>query len=347
MSWCSLVEIKVGIFKKPKVVKNKDGKWELRNPDRGVNPIYQDSYMSYLNALSPLFEKAQDTCEFEFINTLLRVRELEGPGWDPFENTQRAFECISKLKKRIKDFYTTRHLFLWLYGHIIEASEPYEILANLINVCEGERFCLNNFPNKKRGRYRIPQSPSEKIDKLEQMASKINMSNCIFPLRDVFDRDLRNAIFHSDYSLYKGEVRIRKPTKVYSHDEVMKVLNKGLAYFESFISIFRSYIRSYDKPKVIEVHKGFGGHPNEKAVTIIRKGHGLVGLKDNWTREELRRGHIPFRVGCFYRYEIKILDEDPLLAILPVDRTERANNILKILPKFISRRLAKRLWAKF
>jgi len=234
-----------------------------------------------------------------------------------------------------------------LYGHIVEASEPYEILANLINVCEGGRFHVNNFPNKVGGKYRIPQSPSEKIDKLEEMASKIDMCNCVFPLKDVFDRDLRNAIFHSDYSLYEGEVRIRKPRKLYSHDEIMEIMNKGLAYFNAFVSIFNAYVRSYDEPKVIGVHKDFGGHPNEEAVTIIRKGHGLAGIKDNWTREELKRGHIPFRIGRFSRYETKLLKENRLLATLPASRTERINKILRILPKFISKRIAKRLRAKF
>lgn len=49
--------------------------------------------------------------------------------------------CIAK----IRDFETQRYLFLWLYGHIIEASEPYEIAANLITIIDGERFNINNF----------------------------------------------------------------------------------------------------------------------------------------------------------------------------------------------------------
>ena len=335
----------MNIFRKQQLFRNTNGKWEFKNLSKGINPIYKDSIISYLNAFDPLFEKAKDTCEFEFILTLLRVKGLESPGWDPFENTQEVFKCITKLEKKVTDFYTVRHLFLWLYGHIVEASEPYEVLANLMRVCKGERFCVNNFPGK--GKYQIPPSPSEKIEKLEQMASQINMGNSIFPLKDVFDRDLRNAIFHSDYSLYQGEVRIRRPTKLYSNGEIMKIMNKGLAYFNAFVSIFKGYISSYDEPKVIEVHKDFGGHPNEKAATIIRKGHGLVGIKDSWTEEELRKGYIPFRLGHFYRYEEKMLNEDHLLAILPVNRIEKANNILKVLPKFISRRITKRLRTKF
>jgi hypothetical protein len=91
------------------------------------------------------------------------------------------------------------------------------------------------------------------------------------------------------------------------------------------------------------VPKDFGGHPDEKAVTIVRKGHGLVGIKDNWTMEQLKRGYIPFRIGIFYPYEEKLLSKDPLLATLPLDKVERINAILKILPKFLSKYIVKKL----
>lgn len=332
------------IFKKPAVSTNENGKWVYKKSPRGGSQIYKDLFINYLNALGPLFEKAKNTCEFEFILTLLRVRGLSDPGWDPFESSKQIFKGLSKVEKKINDFYIFRHLNLLLYAHIVEASEPYEILANMIRICEGKRYHIDNFPVK--GKYLRPQSPSEKIRKLESMASNINMIDSVFPLNDVFDRDLRNAIFHSDYSLYQGEVRIRKPTKSYSNHEITNIMNKGLAYFNAFLTLFNGHISSYDKPKIIPVHKDWGGHPDEKAITIVRRKYGLAGIKDNWTREQLRRGYIPFRIGNFHSYELKLLGKDPLLATLPVNRAERINRILKVLPKFVGKYVVKKLQDK-
>lgn len=326
-----------------KVQRKDDGSWEYKTKPKATNNIYSDTIIYYLNAFDALFEKAKQACEFEFILTLLRVRGLQDAGWDPFENTQEAFSCISKIKGKVRDFKTSRHLFLWLYGHIVEASEPYEILANLINISSGDRFRMSNFPDKPRGRYSIPQSPSEKIQKLEETASLISMERTVFPLTDAFDRDLRNAIFHADYSLYVGEVRIKKPVKSYSNEEITTILNKGLAYFQAFVSMFNSYIHSYDEPKIIPVHPEFATRPNHKAITIIREGYGLIGMQDYFENEQDRIGESPFRLGHFLDYETELLKRQPTLCVMPRNKIERINKTLRLLPKFLSSRIVKRL----
>jgi hypothetical protein len=304
--------------------------------------------LNYINSFSPLFDKAKIKSEFEFILTLLRFRGLQDPGWDPWENTIKTFNNLMRLLKRIKEFETKRHLSLWLYCHIVEASEPYEIIANLINIIDDGRFKISNFPDKQRGNYKIPQYPSEKINKLVKMSEKINMSDSVFPFKDIFDKELRNAISHSDYSLYKGEVRInKKDLKIYKHEEIQALINKAIAYFDAIKFLISLHIHSYQKPKVIPVHSEFSQDPQEKAITIIRKDYGLVGIKDNWTEEELKRGKIPFRIGRFHKYELELLNKDQFLTILPKDKIKRINNILKILPKFISRYIVKKLQDKF
>lgn len=326
-----------------KVQRKDDGNWEYKTKPKVANNTYSDTIIYYLNTFDALFEKAKQACEFEFILTLLRVKGLQGAGWDPFENTQEAFSCIWKLVGKIRDFKTSRHLFLWLYGHIVEASEPYEILANLINISSGGRFLISNFPDKPRGRYSISQSPSEKIQKLKETASKIGMEGTILPLMDAFDRDLRNAIFHADYSLYEGELRIKKPGKSYSNEEITAILNKGLAYYQAFVNMFNSYIHSYNEPKIIPVHPEFATRPNHKAIVIIRQGYGLIGMQDYFENEQDRIGESPFRLGHFLDYESELLKMKPTLCVMPRNRIERINKTLRVLPKFLSSRIVKRL----
>lgn len=316
--------------------------WEIKGKTKGWNPVYRDSLPKYSRCLGPLFEKARNKSEFEFICTLLRVRGVQDAGWDPWDTFLKIFDSLTRSAKKIRDFQTQRHLFLWLYGHIVEASEPYEIVANLITIIDGGRFNINNFPDTQRGKYKKPQSPSEKIDKLVKIANKINMSDSIFPFQDVFDRELRNAIFHSDYALYRGEVRLPKGYgKVYSHGEIQTLINKALAHLNALKNLISGYIRSCQSPKIIPVHPEFSKVPQEQAITIVRKGYGLVGLKDNWSIDELKRGRIPFRIGRFLKYERNMLDKDPTLAVLPRNRIEKVNKILKILPKFLSRKIVK------
>lgn len=330
------------------IFKNSKGEWEFKTLPKDFNPIYKDSLLSYINSFSSLFDKAKVKSEFEFILTLLRFRGLQDPGWDPWENTIKTFDSLMRLLKIIKEFETKRHLSLWLYCHIVEASEPYEIIANLINIIDDGRFKISNFPDKKRGNYEIPQYPSEKINKLIKMSEKINMSDSVFPFIDIFDRELRNAISHSDYSLYKGEVRInKKDPKIYNHDKIETLINKAIAYFDAIKFLIHIHIQNYKTPKVIPVSPEFSKDPKEKAITIIRKDYGLVGIRDNWNKEELNRGCIPFRIGRFHRYELDLLNNNPFLTILPKDKIKRINNILKILPKFISRYIVKKLQDKF
>lgn len=327
-------------------IKIEDGRCRFK-VSLGLVPVFKESLEGYARALAPLFEKAQKTCEFEFILTLLRVRGIEDAGWDAYENTEKAFNLILGQLKRIKDFETKRHLLLWLYGHTVEASEPYEIVANLINIVKGKRWNMNNFPDRVKGNYRKPLSVAEKIRKLERMAQDINMPEVISPFVDIFDRNLRNAVFHSDYSLFGDEVRIRDPVRVYSNQEITDLFNKAIAHFIVFSELLRAYIASYDKPKIIPVHPEFSRDPKEKTITIIREGYGLVGLKDNWTEDELKRGHIPFRVGRFHRYEMKMLDSDRLLTIIPRDRIRRINAALKLLPNFLRKPIVAKLEKDF
>jgi hypothetical protein len=249
------------------------------------------------------------------------VRGLQDAGWDPYETSLEAISQMRAIHQKIaidetiESFYAARHLRLWIYGHIVEASEPYEMLANLIAISQGETFNTTRFPPR-NGR---PQSPGTKIDQLEQAARAANLLNVVSPLREVWDRDLRNAIFHSDYSLHGGEVRFRKdgrPTK-YEHDEILTLVNHALAYFDALRFLHSHYIGGYPKPKTIPVHPLNAGPPNERAIVMVREGHGAIGLKDAWTPEDLNRGHIPWRYGRFSPEEMKQAGADPTRAFFP------------------------------
>jgi hypothetical protein len=308
---------------------------------KNTHASYLPALEKYLNTIEPFFSLAKQKCEFEFIFSLLRFKGLSGPGWDTFETLQEAHKAFYKISKKFhnNNFIETQYSLL-LYGLILEASELYEILANLINVIDGNRFIVKTYyPDytDDKGKTRS-QSPADKMAQLKKMAKKVKLELDIFD--EFFDNRLRNSIFHSDYTIWGNEVRIMHPRKIYTRDEWHTLINRALAYLGAFTIIHKFHISEYKTPQLVKPHPDFSHDQNEMCITIVRKGHGLIGLKDNFTKEEIKQGHIPHRMGRFMPYEQKLIQKGVYL--LPRNRIERINKISSKLPPFISRFIFKK-----
>jgi hypothetical protein len=124
-------------------------------------------------------------------------------------------------------------------------------------------------------------SPGVKIDRLGRAAKAVGMSDVVTPMQEIWDRDLRNAIFHADYSIYGGEVRFKKNgiPSAYAHDQIMTLVNRALAYFMALRWLRSHHIGSYTEPKEIPVHPLNAAVPNERACN----GSGI--LRSDWTQK--------------------------------------------------------------
>jgi hypothetical protein len=272
-----------------------------------------------LTALDPVFERAQSKNEFEFILSLLAVRGLQDAGWSPYETSLEAIDSMVALHNETSDFKTGRHLKLWIYGHIVEASEPYELVANLFAIIVGGRYRIGNFPAK-RGR---PPSPGQKLEQLEAAAVSVEMPDAIVPLKEVWDRELRNAIFHADYALHGGEVRLPAASQRRTHAELERLMARANAHHDALAQLRKAHIASYREPKLVSAY-GFSPDPNEKGVVLVREGGGLVGVKDAWTAEDLARGAIPWRMALLRPGDAEVLATDPSVSVLPNSRRRDA-----------------------
>jgi hypothetical protein len=288
------------------------GAWE-RLDDRveGENHFYNDALVRYFNYLDPVFAHAREKNHFEFLMTLFRPRGLEDAGWDPFQSTREAMVSVIESHRNIKGS-AQRHLELWLYGHILEASEPYEILANLFAVLDGDTFNTNRFPPHANGR---DKSPGEKIDHLKYLAAKAKLPEACIPLTEIWNKNLRNSIFHADYALYGSEVRTKKPLKIYSHEDIATLSNRAVAYFEVLGNLYDMHIASYKEPSIIHAPEYFSAFP--KAVVLVSEGHGAVGLQAAASTEDIKAGVIVWRLGIFTPAERESLDRDPTRWLLP------------------------------
>jgi hypothetical protein len=130
---------------------DKVGFWKLEasEEEQGLKPDYIEALPRYLNGLDSIFAKAQAQDEAQLILSLLGVRGMQAEGWDPYDTTVDAIAAATRLHNETEDRLAARHLSLWIYGHIVEAAAPYDLLANLANlakVAQGEQARMTWLP---------------------------------------------------------------------------------------------------------------------------------------------------------------------------------------------------------
>ncbi len=314
--------------------REKDGTWTLHiaseEEEKRVgseNPILWEAAPRYMTILDRAFTKAKEKCESEFIFCLLRMKGHD-VGWDPFETTLRGIPEIVDIAKNTTG-EALNHLFLWIYGHILEASEPYELIANLLDVANNETYRTCKFHNKnktKKNPIGTPMTPGEKIAILKSMSKKVGLNDIVLPLEECWNRNLRNAIFHADYSFHKDGISILKPEqRTYPKETVLTLVNRTLAYHYALTSLYEIHISSYKEPEVLMPHIERLDHPDFRFKTIIREGVGIVGLKDNWTEEDFKKGpqhlenggRVTCCIGKISLKEYELLQSNPYIKVLP------------------------------
>lgn len=284
-----------------------------------VSKEYGEAIVKYTNILYPFFEKAQGTNEFDFLLTLWRLRGESDTGWDPYETSIRTIRGTLELANaNVNNFELQINLSLWIYCHIVEASEPYEIITNLINIGEGGRFNRCCYPPKLiSGNREKILYPGDKIDRIKRLAYKNNTQGLDIMYNEVYDRDIRNAVFHSDYAIDKKGFRIMRPAKSISWGDIKKLIERGLAYFESVTNLYYSFIASYSEPVTIPAPDGFSPDTDAKLRIIVREGHGAVGFRTEATQKQIAQGKIIAKGGRYFADELKLLEENPSIDILP------------------------------
>jgi hypothetical protein len=127
--------------------RGEDGVWTLHLEDNEPierNEVHDEALPRYVTAFDGAVTKAEEACESEFVKALLHVGGVQDAGWDPYESTRRAIPAMIRLHEQVPEgpehFETARHLQLWTYAHIIEASEPYSIIADMLDIANGGFF---------------------------------------------------------------------------------------------------------------------------------------------------------------------------------------------------------------
>jgi len=311
---------------------DKDGKWVAKEIPAGTNAHYLSSFLKTLNEIEPIFDKAKKASEFDLILSLLAVRSAQDVGGDAYETIRDLKKSFLQANKSMRyEGDSAGHFTLYLYGLIVEASEYYERLGTILEIANSKPFRANvlTFSTDNNGRI-INLKPTDKIAKLKSLAKQIKTPLTIFD--DFYDNPLRNAVFHCDFTFHDHEVRILNPDRIYNYDEILALFNKAWGYSDAFDFIIDNYRAEYTKPIKISVPSYFGS-PGERAQLIIRRGKGVIGLKNAFSKQELSQGKINWCLSRLLSYEVKLIDNG--IYLLPENRIEKINRIIKMFPKRI------------
>lgn len=232
-------------------------------------------------SLDRLFRRACDADEFEYACALLRVRGMEEPGWDPLEETLTLHADLTGLLAVPLRGDTRIRLALLLWCHLLEAKEVHGVVENMLGIVGGDRFHVRPFDHLRRDK--IPPSARAVVEHVVRHAREVHEPEVADVLDGIFDDQVRNAFFHSDYTLHDGEFRSRGArfhsggvvTPALPIDELITLFDRGLGYLGAFMSVYSGHRRAYSADRVVVGRVG----PDGQRMSVRLLGDPEQGLR--------------------------------------------------------------------
>lgn len=235
---------------------------------------FQGSIGRYAELLSPLFDPTPHMEAhrlFEFVCILVRAGGIHGPDWDPWHESQATLDDLGNLatlelpKPPFADPTRTRvRLTLLSYCHITEMDFPYWLVANLLRLRLGQKYDMAPFRDlyvpigKDKGghvRKLRPPSPRKKIERIKKLAQEVGLPEVGAAFESICDSSIRNAVYHSDYALSEGELRLRSDfrfsqkqgcyTPVVPFEELSDLFRDTFALHTALFSLYERCTKSF------------------------------------------------------------------------------------------------------
>ena len=198
------------------------------------------------------------------------------------------------------------------YCHLTEMDFPYVLIANLLRLRLGQKYDINPFRDlakpiskKKQLVKVIPPSPGSKIVRIKQLADKAGLPDIGICVESIYDNEIRNAVYHSDYALTSSEFRIVAGTRlsmkkkyftsVVEVDELNEIFIDAFALYSALFALYKRCRQSFTDFK--GAFLPFDFHYKGVLQLLFDDDEGLVGFRVYWpnaTIGEYRRG----KAGC-------------------------------------------------
>lgn len=237
--------------------------------------------------IAELFNKAKEVDEFEYCSTLLRVRGIEDHGWDPLlESDQLAQQLMAILNAPIESKFQIR-LSLFLYCHLTEMSDVYNIVGNMLNVIIGERYSMNPFIAQLHTSNKEAKYPTAKAARINEWAEAVDLKIIGTIFEEMLVKEVRNAFYHSDYILTDDSFNIKQGKGVHIENiitskvpfqwlfpRIQLGINTALAVINTTID----HIRSYKTDKIVKGRFAHDGSYIDIQLTT-NENYGLTGFR--------------------------------------------------------------------
>lgn len=230
-----------------------------------------DLYITYYNSVVELFNSAESRDVAQFLLTLMPPpRKLSTPAGGmsyevPNMEIEEAFETHRYLNNAVMDEQldakVRTRLILIVSFHFLEADRWHFILGNILNVIIGRNYVGNLFEGDSLG---------EKINGTRGLLKECQKKRIVLSICDVYShicndniRELRNAFFHSHYTLTpEGNLLItrrlmegHKGIKKYFKFDEIRDIHRAIVTFLTVLAIVIKETRQKFEGKVIDLDK--------------------------------------------------------------------------------------------
>jgi hypothetical protein len=275
---------------------------------------FKDRARHYADVLNPLFDCTpfmKSDRFFEFVCALVRAGGAHGPEWDPWYESQATLDDLGNLAKLdlptaiFPDPNRTRvRLSLLSYCHLTEMDFPYALVANLLRLRLGKKYCMSPFfdlfvPVGKRSAAPLPKlmppSPGKKIARINKYAEEAKFPEVGQAFKSIYDRVIRNAIYHSDYTLSNGELRLLTDfhlskdkghlTPVVEWEQLSELFNDTFAFYTALFSLYERCLKSFAGFK--DAFIPFDSHYKGIIQLIFDEDQRLIGFRVYWPNGSL------------------------------------------------------------
>lgn len=255
----------------------------------------------WIDELKRLFQTAQKIDEFQFVNILIGYNGMGDQRVLTHIYESRVFiEDIKSLMQGSSNKHTKTRLGLLLYCHIFEMNELYNILGNLLRIAIGQGWTY--IPDLYNRYNQNELSPTDKLDRLKNLAEQCKFDELICEIGQLYSNRIRNAFFHSSYSLIEDDFCIVKgegmkigtsTSKIGNIDSfLLPKIDAALDFIENFFLLIDESKLQYTCDKLIQ-----GRFPDPQPIVILGDPEkGLVGF-------QCLLGGAMIKVGTFYGQE--------------------------------------------
>jgi hypothetical protein len=188
---------------------------------------------------------------------------------------------------------------------------PYALLANLLRLRLGEKYDINpfrdlaRFAGKGQNARLILPSPHKKIQRISELSKKAQLPEIAQALEGIYDSAIRNAVYHSDYTLTDKELRLLAGTRFSKKEGVytpVVELNELNSLVVETFALYRAFFALYERCR-----KSFGdfqgaflpydGHYKGVLQLVFDNDEFLAGFRVYWPNESVGE-YSRSRNGC-------------------------------------------------